>query len=359
MPGTAELLEEHRRRVYRGFAAETAQLIGRGEAFRGRGSPREVYGLDGLRTYTEPAPEDVHVSVPLSNLAINIRSEGFVGDSLFPILPVQKDTDLYYFFNVGDWLRDEVQLREPTAYAHEAQYSVGTSNYNCIERAVAKIIPQSVLDNSDSALRPRQKGVQFVMDKMALGRENRIANQVTSTSNVGSGVALSGGTRWSQKGTSDPVSDVRTGIDFILTNTGKMPNVMVVGYQVHLALIDHPDILARLPNVNLQDQAAAAAALPRIFGVDRYLVGTGIINRAGRGATNSIVSIWGSNAVLAYVDPSPALDSVTAGFTFARFAARMRQGEDTRGKFIWIEGEEKTDERIVERNCIYNFTGVL
>ena len=358
MPGTAEILEQHRRRAYAGFAAETARLAREGGDSARRGG-REVYDESGARMYTEPTVQDVHVNVPLSNLAVNIRSAGFIGDGLFPILPVAKDSDLYYFFNAGDWLRDEVQIRDPAAYAREAQYSVGTSNYNTTERAIAKIITQSVLDNSDSALRPRQKGVQFVMDKMALGREVRIVNQVTSTSNVGSGVALAGANRWSAKGTSDPISDVRTGMDFILTNVGKRPNVLAVGYQVDLALMDHPDILSRLPSTITQNPAAVRAALPSIFGVERYMVGDGIINRAPRGAANSLVSIWGSNAVLAYVDPDPALDSVTAGFTFARFAARMRQGEDTRGKFIWIEGEEKTDERIVERNCIYNFTTVL
>lgn len=358
MPGIAEALEQHHRRAYAGFAAETARMLREGNG-AGKSRAGEVYGMDGRRMYNEPTAEDVHVSVPLTNLAINIRSAGYIGDALFPILPVAKDSDQFYFFAVGDWLRDEVQVRRPAALASEAQYTVGTSNYVAIERAIAKIIPYDVLNNSDTALAPRQKGVQFVMDKMALGRENRIANLVTSTSNVGSGVALTGGTRWSQKGTSDPISDVRTGIDFIMTNGGKVPNVLAVSYQVHLALIDHPDILARLPNTNLQDVKAAAAAMPNIFGVERYLVGNAIINRSQRGQANSIVSLWGSNAVLAYVDAVPALDTVTAGFTFARFAARMRQGDDTRAKFVWIEGEEKTDERIVERNCIYNFTGVL
>ena len=47
------------------------------------------------------------------------------------------------------------------------------------------------------------------------------------------GVALTGGTRWSQKGTSDPVSDVRTGIDFIMPESEIRRIIEDAGFEPH------------------------------------------------------------------------------------------------------------------------------
>jgi len=48
-----------------------------------------------------PAPStgrDLHIDVPLSNVVVGRRPEGFIADQLLPITSVDKQSNVYYKF---------------------------------------------------------------------------------------------------------------------------------------------------------------------------------------------------------------------------------------------------------------------
>ena len=47
----------------------------------------------------------VHIDQPLSNMAINYRPSGFIGDQVFPVVSVQKQSDLYVIYEQADLYR--------------------------------------------------------------------------------------------------------------------------------------------------------------------------------------------------------------------------------------------------------------
>ena len=91
-----------------------------------------------------PAPtrRDVHVNTPLTNLSIAYRNENYVGpDFLFPRVPVNKLSDLYWVFDRGAWFRDLAAPRAPGTRAKEADYFLSTGSYLCLEYALSHVIP--------------------------------------------------------------------------------------------------------------------------------------------------------------------------------------------------------------------------
>ena len=63
----------------------------------------------------KPTPSDVHVNQPLTNISIAyLQSQmRFVADRIFPVIPVEKQSDRYYTYDRGDWNRNEMQERAP------------------------------------------------------------------------------------------------------------------------------------------------------------------------------------------------------------------------------------------------------
>ena len=348
-------LDRHYRQVWNQAKARAAALDGR----PARALAKEAYGPNGERLYYEPTVTDVHVDGPLTNLSVMYKNESYIGDQLFPFFPVSKKSDVYFVYNHGDFFRDEVKPRATGSPARDTGYTVATSNYNCVTRALATVIPDEVMENADSPLQPRQDAVAFLTERFMISRELRIANLVCSITNVGSGINLTGTNQWSDLGNSDPVSVVTTGNAFTRLLTGRRPNTLIVGAEVHDILLMHPDIIERIKYTARADQATIRSAIADIFGVQNYLVADAVYNPQPAGATDSFANIWGKNAVLAYVNGSPGLRSITAGLTFAFISRQMRSGREDRNRLTWTEMEESTDERIIDRNCIYTITNAV
>jgi hypothetical protein len=93
----------------------------------------------------------------------------------------------------------------------------------------------------------------------------------------------------------------------------------VLGRQVYDALIDHPDIVARLDRGQTPVGPALVnrEALAALFEVDKILVMDAIQNTGKEGQTNAHSFIGGKKALFAYVAPSPGLMTPSAAYTFA------------------------------------------
>ena len=61
----------------------------------------------------QPSRADVHVDGQLTNLSVAFFQDAtnFVADRAFPTVSVQKQTDLYFTWDRGNFNRDEMKLR--------------------------------------------------------------------------------------------------------------------------------------------------------------------------------------------------------------------------------------------------------
>lgn len=325
--------------------------------------------MSAIRKFATPSGADAHLDVPLSNLAIsafNDGSEGYVADQLFPAIPVGKQSDKYYILTPGSFLRTGDDLRAPKTKARRIEFDVSSDSYFADNRALANENALEDLANADQALMLRENSVRLVTGQLRRNQEIRIANTVTSISNIGSGVALTGGNKWSDALNSNPIADVTTAHAFIRNTTGLRANTLVMDTDTIQVLRTHPRLLDMYKYTSggqvTNEQLAA------VFRVSRILEASGIKENALEGGTSSLTNIWPNVAVLAHVGPATGMQSAVPGLRF-----RWRpEGIDTdfqviRGveagagsrKVEIVEANYYQAEKIVARNLAYAITGTL
>lgn len=262
----------------------------------------------------QPHYGQTHVDRPLTNISVAyIQSQNnFIASKVFPVIPVDKKSDTYFTYTKNDWFRDEAQRRAPATESAGSGYGLSTASYNCDVWAFHKDVDDQTRANSDSPLNPDRDATQFVTSRMLLRLEKQWAADYFVTGVWGTSTTPSA--LWSNYSTSDPIEDIEAGKQTILTDTGFMPNTLVLGYPVFRQLKNHPDIVDRIKYTSSEN--ITTAMLARLFEVDNVHVAmaTNATNNEGETAAYSLVQ--GKHALLAYVNPSPGLLAPSAGYTF-------------------------------------------
>lgn len=262
-----------------------------------------------------PTTSDVHVDAILTNMSIAYMQDAdhFVAGKVFPTVPVQKQSDLYYTYTQADFFRDAVELRADGTESAGTGYGLSTDSYSALVYALHKDIGDQVRANSDAPLSPDQDATRFLTQQMLLRQEIDWASKYFATSIWGTDTTPS--TLWSAASGSDPIGDVQTGINTVLTNTGYKPNVMVMSYAVFSILKNHADIIDRYKYTS--SASITEELLASVLGVERVLVMGGIKNTAAEGATASYSQIGDKDALLAYVAPNAGIMAPSAGYNFS------------------------------------------
>jgi len=263
----------------------------------------------------QPTTSDVHVDAVLTNMSIAYMQDAdhFVAGKVFPTVPVQKQSDLYYTYTQADFFRDAVELRADGTESAGTGYGLSTDSYSALVYALHKDIGDQVRANSDAPLSPDQDATRFLTQQMLLRQEIDWASKYFQTSIWGTDSTPS--TLWSAASGSDPIGDVQTGINTVLTNTGYKPNTMVMSYAVFSILKNHADIIDRYKYTS--SASITEELLASVLGVDRVLVMGGIKNSAAEGASASYAQIGDKDACLLYVAPNAGIMAPSAGYNFS------------------------------------------
>lgn len=277
---------------------------------------RDAY-IDWRRYQVTASGGDIHRDTPLAQTAVKAfqGAEAYVGQKLFPAVKVEHETDQYYILDPNSWLRIPNTRRARKTAPNRIEFRVSSEEYRVKNYALAGELAKEDLANADRAIQLRENTTRLVVEALNRDLEDRIARTVTSISNVGSGVALTGVNRWSDYVNSDPISAVNTAHAFIENKTGLKANTLVLDKDTYRIVRRHPVILDMFKytagGVAKDDQ------LREVFEVSNLWVARGIKNNALLGATASIVNIWGNNALLALVDPGAiGMETVTFGLGF-------------------------------------------
>ncbi|MDE2099056.1 MAG: major capsid protein [Patescibacteria group bacterium] len=271
----------------------------------------------------EPNLNQVHVDRPLTNISVAyIQSAAdFIADKVFPVVPVEKQSDRYFVYNKGDWFRDEAQVRAPGTESAGGGYTIdNTPSYYAPVYAYHKDVDEQVRSNTDVPLNADRDAVEFVTQRMLLRRERQWAANYFKTGVWGldlTGEAAAPGAnqflQWNQAN-STPVEDIDTQIYAIKEGTGFKPNVLTIGPDVFRVLKNHPEILDRIKYT--ERGIVTEDILAAVFGVDKVLVASASYNSAAQGAADAMSFIFGKNVLLTYAEKNPGLQKPSAGYIF-------------------------------------------
>ena len=324
---------------------------------------------------SNPTLNAVHVNTPLTNLSVAYMQEAdlFVAHKVFPIVPVAKQSDLYYTYDKDDFRRSEAQVRAPGAESAGSGYRLDSSNnYFCDVNAIHKDIADQVRSNADAVLNMDMDATRYITQQLMLKRERDWASAFFGTGTGWTGSTNNGNlvgtgntdfTQWSEA-TATPVANIQTQKDSILQKTGYMPNTLVLGAQAYSTLINSDDVVDRIKYT--QRGVLGPDLLGAVLGVPRVFVCHAGENTANEGATASNSFIMSTDdALLCYAATAPSLMSASAGYTFvwsgytgAQDGMRISRFRMDHLRSDRIEGELAYDQKLISLDLGAYFTNV-
>lgn len=282
----------------------------------------------------QPTMQQVHVNAALTNIATAYlqADDGYIADKVFPKVPVQHRSDVFFKYRKGDFFRDDFTIRADGVESAGSGWNMDQSSpYQAQVWALHKDIGPQARGNADPAVDLDVAATKWLMQKGKIRRDRLFVTKFMTTGLwAGTGTAgvdvvgTAGGTPgtttpayWNDDANGDPFTDIEAQQTNILENTGFLPNVLVLGWPVYQALKKHPLVLDRIKfTEDAKARAITPALLAAAFDVERVVVSKAVYNSAAEGATDSFSFITGKNALLCYAAPEPGLMVPSAGYIF-------------------------------------------
>lgn len=294
--------------------------------------------------------KDVHVDQLLTNVSIGYSNAGYIADQIFPVVPVDKQSDKYLTYDKSHWFRNEAKIRATGTKSERGGWNYSSDTYFCDRFSYGHEIYDEERNNADNAFQLDSDAAEFATDKILMQREVAFAGNFFTTSVWGTDkVGATDFTRWSDYAGSTPLVDVSDWMDTIEASIGREANRLVMGKQVWTKLKWHPDLIDTIKYTQRAQMGLDLAAT--LLEVERILVGRAIYTTSPEGTAEASVSysrIWGKHALLIYVPNTPSLRQPAAGYTFTwqrvpqslRYIKRMR--------------DEEREADIIEANAYYD-----
>lgn len=309
--------------------------------------------------------EDLHIDQALSEVALGYRPEGFIADMIMPIVDVAKQSDLYVIWSREDRLRKHDTKRAPGTEAKIIEENVSSETFYAKNYALKARVPIEDFKNADPIyLDNLNTGkTELVMDGLLLDWEVRVANKVTSGSNVGSFSAV--GSAWNDGGAgSDPIGDINTGLDNVQYSTGKRPNRITFGLKAWQVFRRHVDVRNIIFGTNNGGGYASIEQVKDLFEVEDIQVGGAFQNTAGEGLTENLSAIWDDHVLFHHTPMNPTKERPSFAYSFRWNQAGLpnfqveRHAYDTKKKAQELEVGYYQDEKITGAEYGFLLTNV-
>lgn len=268
----------------------------------------------------------LHVDRYLTNFSVNYVQDraSFVAQRASSLIPVTKQTDLYVVYDRGFFWRDEVQPRPLGGRPQQVNYKFDDGTYKAQEYALEHVIDDRQRANTDDPIRLDQNATTLLTQKHMIKEDRFWAEKFFQTgmwTTEAFGVNSAPGSNSQQflqfdDTDSTPIEVVDYWKDQMHSQTGFMPNTLVLGAGVKRKLRTHPDIADRIKYT--RTGIADDAIIGSLFEIPNVVVARSIYNSAMEGATDNFQYIVDTNAMwMGYIEPNPGLDSPTAIAMFA------------------------------------------
>lgn len=279
---------------------------------------------------SKPSIQAVHTNRPLTNLAIGWFGDHMgVSERMFPIIPVEKQSDTYYEYSLADLTRIEAAEVAPGGVAPSAGFDVDSSaSYFCKNQKLRFAILDETRDNADEPLQLETAGILYLGMNHRKRQEKLFATNAfvaASWTNTKDG-ATAAFIQW-DLASSDPIQNIEDWRDEVLVSTGFLPNKITFGVDAWRSFKNHATVLDRIKHTQrgiVTEELAAA-----LLGLDEVMVAREMETTSVEGAaTRTSAFICDTESVLlAYVTESPSIWIPSAGYNFAwKGLARNNEG---------------------------------
>lgn len=310
-----------------------------------------------------PTQSDLHINVPLTNVSIAYMMDTsmFIADKVFPRIPVQKQSDLYYKYTKSDWRRTDVKRRAPGTESAGIGWKTDTGVYFAHVYAVHKDIDDQVRANADSVWNLDKDSTQFITNQLLLKRDLDWSTTFFKEGVWANDKVAGDDFEPFNDAASDPITlfdDLQT--EFI-KQSGRKANVLVLGANTISSLKNHPDLIDRIKytqkGVVTQDLLASFLDVEKILVSYASITDVAEINdgRAQDAAAEYEFINDPDSALLLYTPSSPSLMNPASGYIFTwkgylagnSYGVKIKNFRQEHIASDRIEGEMTYDMRVV------------
>jgi hypothetical protein len=273
-----------------------------------------------------PTANAVHIDYALSDLSVAyLQEKPPISDLIFPRVSVDHQSNKYFLWNKGDFLRDDAQKRAPGADFAQTKIGLTTDSYYCDQFGLEYPVYDEIVANEDASVRLKQNATRVLTSRLNMKKDRAFAADFLTTSVWGTditGVAAAPGAsqtlQWNDA-TSDPAGDLQAAMEALLNATGDIEGLrykLLIGSAVRAALVNHPDAIDRVKYTEKADVAAVDGVLGAWLGVDDLIVGRRRYTTSVENQTDTFAAVFGKVALLVAVPDAPGLETPSAGYTF-------------------------------------------
>jgi Phage major capsid protein E len=269
----------------------------------------------------QPTRSDVHVNRPLTNMSVAYiqKATDFVADKVFGIVPVMKQSDRYFVYTKQYWFQTKAELRAPASETAGGGFHVdNTPSYFCDVWGFHMDVDDQTRANADQPLDLDRDATLYVTQNLLLRRETQfVKNYFKANTWTGNGASndFTPSTKWDNS-SSNPMQDVDTLKSTIKSNTGYLPNCLVVAPDVFFALRNNAAVLDRIKYT--QRGLVSEDLLATLFGVDKFLVAWAVNATSNENQASQSFSYLVSNQfLLVYANPAPSILQPSGGYIFS------------------------------------------
>lgn len=307
--------------------------------------------------------KDLHIDKVLTQMAMGYRPEGMIADMIFPVVTVDKQTDIYLEANRGRILRRQETSRSPGNEARRVDRDFGSATYHAKNYALKDYVTIEDKANTDPGMifSKAEDKAQGILDDLYLDWEIRVLDLINTAANVGSSAAVSSG--WS--GAGDPLGDINTALDNVRYANGKKANRVLFGPEAWDSFRRDSNVRNLINGTNNGGGYVTEQQVATLLGVEKVMVAEGFENSADEGQTESLNPIMIDNVLVYYAPSSPRKDAPSFGYSFRWQQANLpaplvveRHPYDSRTKSEEVEAGYYQDEKITGASYGFLLTAV-
>lgn len=270
----------------------------------------------------------------LTNVVQGYSNQQFIGDALFPAVPVQVSGGQIIEFG-KEAFRLYNARRAPGSTKRRIEVGYQGKPFALKQDALEGKVPFEWM--RDAARVPKinlgTRAVNTVMEALKRGLEHEQAGIALNAANYAAAnkVDLTAA-KWSNDA-NNPTTDIETGREAIRATIGVYPNVLVLSAKAFAAAKNNANVVARFKYTTAD--SITTAMLANLWNVDKVVVGTATYYDDTAGA---FMDIWGTDAVLAYVPTvANSMAEPSYGYTYTMEGNPMAEkAYMERGSDSWI-----------------------
>jgi hypothetical protein len=262
----------------------------------------------------------------LTNVSLQVPSQGLVADEVLPKLVVDQYTGLIGKYG-EEHLRAEQDLgggRHEYRMVDPIDYKAGHP-YSIQDHGLVDMVVKRDLKNIEDPFNAESDKVLGLTQKVLINKELAIAGLMTSTSILTNNVTLAGTSQFSDKANSRPLTVFENAHNSLINKLGVMANTAIMSLATFNAMKAHPEILEKLGFKDNRAGLLSVDDLARAMDVDKIFIAQGIRNTAKKGQSSVIGAIWGKDIVMYYKPQGPAKEQISLGYKLNLRGEESRQ----------------------------------